>query len=205
MEIDPSCQFTGIHGVRIKSGTVVGQDCWFNVNDWNSAEPGILIGECCFIARRNFFTCGKSIEIAPFCLTGPDCHFLGADHDPSDPEMPYAQARVVCGERIRVGGNCWLGARVTVLKGVSIGHGSVVAASAVVTGNLPSFSLSAGFPATIRRRYSFLKKKWIPFREFTPEDEASLPGEGDYVRKMQLRHGNFVPPRHAAGNFWGDL
>jgi acetyltransferase-like isoleucine patch superfamily enzyme len=41
----------------------------------------------------------------------------------------------------------WLGAGVTVLKGVTIGHDSVVAAGAVVTKDVPPFTLVAGVPA----------------------------------------------------------
>jgi acetyltransferase-like isoleucine patch superfamily enzyme len=183
----------------------VGQDCWFNVNDWSATDPGIRVAEGCFLARRNFFTCGKSIEIGSYCLTGPDCHFLGADHDWSDPRIPYALARVTCDDTIRIGSNCWLGARVTVLKGVLIGHGSVVGAGAVVTESLPPFSMAAGFPATLRKRYSFRKKRWILPQEFGREDEASLPPEDIYAREMYQRHGMPSLPRHAAGNFWGDL
>ncbi|MBM9538002.1 acetyltransferase [Desulfobulbus alkaliphilus] len=47
--------------------------------------------------------------------------------------------------------NVWLGARVTVLGGVTVGRGSVVAAGAVVTRSLPTFSVSMGVPAKVVR------------------------------------------------------
>jgi tetrahydrodipicolinate N-succinyltransferase len=119
--------------------------------------------------------------------------------------MPYALARVTCEDTIRLGSNCWLGARVTVLKGVSIGHGSVVGAGAVVTESLPPFSMAVGFPAIVRKRYSFRNKRWIPQAEFCREDEESLPSEEVYAHTMQKKHGMALLPRHAAGNFWGDL
>ena len=44
---------------------------------------------------------------------------------------------------------CWIGANVTILKGVTIGRGSVVAAGAVVTRSCPPYSIVGGVPARV--------------------------------------------------------
>lgn len=44
---------------------------------------------------------------------------------------------------------CWIGANVTILKGVTIGRGSVVAAGAVVTRSCPPYSIIGGVPARV--------------------------------------------------------
>lgn len=50
---------------------------------------------------------------------------------------------------------CWIGANVTILKGVTIGRGSIVAAGAVVTKSCPPYSIIGGIPAKlIKRRFS---------------------------------------------------
>ena len=50
---------------------------------------------------------------------------------------------------------CWIGANVTILKGVTIGRGSVVAAGAVVTRSCPPYSIIGGVPArVIRQRFT---------------------------------------------------
>jgi acetyltransferase-like isoleucine patch superfamily enzyme len=46
----------------------------------------------------------------------------------------------------------WIGNRVTILKGVRIGYGSVVAAGSVVTHSIPPMSIAAGIPARVLRR-----------------------------------------------------
>lgn len=49
----------------------------------------------------------------------------------------------------------WIGCNVTILKGVTIGRGSVVAAGAVVTKSCPPYSIIAGVPAKfIRQRFT---------------------------------------------------
>ena len=46
----------------------------------------------------------------------------------------------------------WVGANVTILKGVTIGHGSVVAAGAVVTKSCPPYSIIGGVPAKVLKK-----------------------------------------------------
>ena len=53
---------------------------------------------------------------------------------------------------IVVGDNCWFGANVSVLQGVTIGAGCVIAAGSVVTEDVPENCLIAGVPAAIKKR-----------------------------------------------------
>lgn len=50
---------------------------------------------------------------------------------------------------IRIGSNCWLGAKATILDGTVIGNGCVVAAGAVVSGAFPENVIIGGIPAKI--------------------------------------------------------
>ena len=52
---------------------------------------------------------------------------------------------------IVVGDNCWFGANVSVLQGVTIGSGCVIAAGSVVTEDLPDNVVAAGVPAVIKK------------------------------------------------------
>jgi len=52
---------------------------------------------------------------------------------------------------VRIGPDVWLGAKVTVLRGVTVGRGCVVAANAVVNRDLPAFSVAVGVPARVVR------------------------------------------------------
>jgi acetyltransferase-like isoleucine patch superfamily enzyme len=49
----------------------------------------------------------------------------------------------------KIGRDCWLGAAVTVLGGVHIGEGCVIGAGAVVTKDLPPYSIANGVPARV--------------------------------------------------------
>jgi len=58
---------------------------------------------------------------------------------------PYPSAPIVIGNHV------WIGMRCTILKGVTIGRGSIIAAGSVVTKDIPPNSLAAGVPAIVRR------------------------------------------------------
>jgi acetyltransferase-like isoleucine patch superfamily enzyme len=50
---------------------------------------------------------------------------------------------------IVVGDDCWIGAKVTFLDGAHVGKGSVIAAGAVVRGEIPPYSIAVGVPARV--------------------------------------------------------
>ncbi len=53
---------------------------------------------------------------------------------------------------VRIGNNVWIGSRVMVLKGASIGDNSVIAAMSVVTSAIPANCVAAGVPAKVIRK-----------------------------------------------------
>ena len=55
---------------------------------------------------------------------------------------------------IVIGDNVWIGDKCTILSGVSIGDGCIIAANSVVTQNVPSYSVVAGVPARIIKQLS---------------------------------------------------
>jgi acetyltransferase-like isoleucine patch superfamily enzyme len=56
---------------------------------------------------------------------------------------------------------CWIAANTVITAGVTIGKHSVIAAGAVVTKNIPPYSIAVGNPAKVIKKYDFDKKEWI--------------------------------------------
>jgi acetyltransferase-like isoleucine patch superfamily enzyme len=52
---------------------------------------------------------------------------------------------------VRIGPDCWVGAKVSVLRGSRVGRGSVLGAHAVVRGDIPDHSIAVGAPARVVR------------------------------------------------------
>jgi len=83
-------------------------------------------------------------------LMGPRVTLLAENHVFDDLDLPIKEQGVVR-SAIHIEDDCWLGAGSTVLAGVTVGHGSVVAAGSVVTKDVPPGSVVAGVPAKLVR------------------------------------------------------
>jgi len=70
-------------------------------------------------------------------------------------------------DNVSIGDDCWLGANVVVLLGVSISKGAVVGANAVVTKDFPEYSVSTGVPAKVTgSRFRGVKKSRVSWPGF---------------------------------------
>jgi len=85
--------------------------------------------------------------------TGPYVYITDQNHVYVDPDEPIGRQWPV-EAAVSIGSGSWLGANVVILPGTTIGKHCVVAAGAVVRGNIPDHCVVAGVPARIVRRYS---------------------------------------------------
>lgn len=74
---------------------------------------------------------------------GPEAAILTLGHDPRSDDLADR------GGTVSIGNHVWIGYRVIVLLGVSIGEGAVVGAGSVVSRDVPPFSIVAGNPARL--------------------------------------------------------
>ena len=88
------------------------------------------------------------IRIGDNCLIGPDVGIYTAGHR-LEPEGRIAD---VYGLPITIGHDVWIGGHSTILPGVTIGDGAVIAAGSVVTTDVPPRSLVAGNPAIFKKQ-----------------------------------------------------
>lgn len=95
------------------------------------------------------------ISVGNHCALAPHVRVLSATHDYRRLDLPD-QAKSVS-----IGNYVWIGAGATILPGVTIGDGAVIAASSVVTDDVAPFSIVGGNPA-----------RFIKFREI--EDKQTL-------------------------------
>jgi len=116
------------------------------------------IGRHVFIGGRAWFAGGKEapISIGSFVMFGPNVTLLCGDHEINRIGFPIAlitesEKAPGCSGGIKIEDDVWIGANCTILKGVTIGRGSVVAAGSVVTQSVPPFRIVAGVPARMLR------------------------------------------------------
>lgn len=120
------------------------------------------IGSHVFIGARAWLSGGAQapIHIGSFVMFGPHVTMLCGDHDIDRLGLPMAlvseaEKSPERSKGITIEDDVWIGANATILKGVNIGRGAVVAASSVVTRHVPAFTVVAGTPARVVRERFF--------------------------------------------------
>jgi acetyltransferase-like isoleucine patch superfamily enzyme len=203
--IDKTVQVNGWKNVSIGHHTIIGADTWINVNNRIKNQFHIIIGNNCCIARRNFFSSGAIISIGDYCLTGPDCKFLGSDHIFDNPMVPYIVSGTTDDKSIVLKTNVWLGGNVLIIGNVTIGHGSVIGAGALVTKDIPPFSIAIGNPCKIIKRYDFNSKKWLNINEIKNESDLGHPTDEEYINLLKNSYPGLSIPLEAVTKAFGDL
>jgi len=160
---------------RGRKRIVIGQRTWIGAHcrmDTAAVNGFIRVGDRCQIGpSAMLLTYGGSIEIGDDCSVNPFCVLYGhgglkigngvriasgtviipANHNFDDPDVPIHQ-QGVSAKGIIIEDDVWIGANVTVLDGVCIGHGSVIAAGSVVNRDVELFSVMGGVPARLIKK-----------------------------------------------------
>lgn len=146
---------------------------------------GLNIGYAC---RFDLLNCEKTtLFIGKKCEMGDNCHivaidrvtigdnFLGAskifisdcshgnysNDELSSSPLQRPRERKLISKPVIIGNNVWIGENVVVLAGVIIGDGCIIGANSVVNSDIPSYSIAAGSPAKVVKKYNFKHNKWV--------------------------------------------
>ncbi len=135
------------HGGTIIIGTRVRINSTVVAVELAAMPGGVLeIGDYTYLNYGVSISCHESVRIGRHCLLGTYVNILDNtwhdvhDHDRLPPSHPVV-----------IEDNVWLGNRVIVLPGVTIGHDSVIGAGAVVAKDIPPRSVAVGMPAQVVR------------------------------------------------------
>lgn len=126
-----------------------------------SASNGsvIHVGDNTYISQeviinsRNAINIGKNVMIGyQVMMMDYDAHIIVRDIHEDNKDLSNKSCP------INIGDNVWIGARVTILKGVTIGSGSIIGANSCVVSDIPENSLAVGNPAKIVRKNTTWKR-----------------------------------------------
>ena len=131
------------------------------IEDFSTVNNGVgdvIIGDNSLIGMGNVIigpvTIGNNVIFAQNIVAS------GLNHEYKDPSVPIVQQNVTTAP-IVVEDDCWIAANVVITAGVTIGRHCVVAAGSVVTKDIPPFSVAAGNPAKVIKRYDEGRKEWV--------------------------------------------
>ncbi len=124
---------------------------WVHLGDGTSlrAHEGTLrIGDKVVFGSHNVVNCYLDVEIGAGTLLADWIYVTDFDHVTTDVTRPIKDQGIVKAP-VRIGPDCWLAAKVSVLRGADVGRGCVLAAHTVARGTYPDFAVVAGIPGRV--------------------------------------------------------
>ena len=157
------CTLEGGDRIKIGPNSLIGPGSELLVYEKHFSRPlnsKLVIGNHVRITARCRITCGGTITIGDDALFAPDVFITDHNHG-MDPETEggYSPQDITV-KNVTVGKGVWLGQRVCVLPGVTVGDHSIVGANSVVTHDIPPYSIAVGVPARVIKTWNSDRKCW---------------------------------------------
>lgn len=127
----------------------IGRFVWIGNNCALRCHEGHLrVGDKTVFGSNNVVNCYLDIEIGRECIFADWIYVCDFDHRFADPHLPIRSQGIDVAP-VRIGNGVWLGEKTTVLKGVTIGDGAVIASHAMVNRDVPPGAIVGGVPARV--------------------------------------------------------
>ena len=182
--VEPGCVFYGGPEGRIVLGArnIFYPNCTIRVeHGWIRTGDDVSFGPGCGIYEPR-----AGLEIGNACLIASGVMICGVEHGFAATDRPI-RFQPMTNRKIVIEDDVWLGMGVIVLPGVTIGHGSIVGAGAVVSRSLKPFSIARGMPA---RSYA---------RRQPRAGSPKSPSNSAYLVRWEGRAPAPLPPHESIG------
>ena len=153
--IGSDCFLLGGKYIEIGQNSIIGRHavltCWDSYLG-EKFNPSITIGNNCAIGEFCHITSIRSISIGNGVLTGRRVTITDNSHGKillDDLLIQPLKRKLHSNGPVVIEDNVWIGDKVSIMSGVQIGEGAVIAANAVVTKDVPAFAVVGGVPARI--------------------------------------------------------
>ena len=124
----------------------------------NNGVGDVFIGDNTLIGMSNVII--GPVDIGNNVIFAQNIVASGLNHEYRDVSLPIHQQKIIVSPII-IEDDCWIAANAVITAGVTIGKHSVIAAAAVVTKNIPAYSVAAGNPARVIKKYDFDLNEWV--------------------------------------------
>jgi len=129
----------------------IGSEVWIGRGTAIRCHEGFLaIGDGVVFGGQDTVNCYLNVEIGDDCIFADDVYVGDFDHRIDDLGAPIQRQGIVKSP-VRLGSDCWLGTKAVILRGTTVGEGSVIGASAVVRGRFEARSVIVGNPGRVAR------------------------------------------------------
>ncbi len=137
-------------GIHLGNHVTIGRFAMIRPSGYYGRDIGVglRVGDRSNIGASCYIGCSGGIEIGSNVMMAPDVNLFAENHNYERFDIPMKDQGVTR-EAILIEDDCWLASGSTILAGVRVGQGAVIAAGAVVTNDVPSFAIVGGVPAKV--------------------------------------------------------
>lgn len=147
-------------GIILEDDVRLGRNCRLSCYPIGGVLGKILIENDCYIGDHFSALSGADITIRKSTLIASYVSVVAENHG-MDPECGIKYGRQpLGGAPVTIGRNCWIGEKVIIMPGVTIGDWCVIGAGSVVTHSIPDYSVAVGNPARVIKKYDLEKHEW---------------------------------------------
>jgi acetyltransferase-like isoleucine patch superfamily enzyme len=151
----PPATLQNVESIHVGRDVLVGRHATlaagYGVGDPNLGDRALVIGDGCVIGAWTTITAHTHVVLGDSVFTGQAVFITDASHGYQDPDTPVGR-QFGPHQPVTVGSGTWIGHRAVILPGARIGRNVVVAAGAVVRGEVEDHAVVAGSPARVVRR-----------------------------------------------------
>lgn len=146
--------------IRIGERSVIQAGSWLYCQPVDDTLGVLQIGAHCILGYNNHIAAIREVIIEDDVLTANNVYISDNLHEYRDINVPIIGQPIRFKGAVRIGRGTWLGENVCVI-GANIGRNCVVGANAVVTHDVPDYSVVVGAPGRVIRQYDHQQKCWV--------------------------------------------
>lgn len=149
-------------GIDISIGkrTIFQRGAWLYCCGVDGRPASLTIGEGCIFGYNNHITAVSQVVIGDSVLTANNVYISDNIHGYEDITLPIMHQPVRLKREVVIGDGSWIGENACII-GAHIGKNCVIGANAVVTSDIPDYSVAVGVPAVVIKQFDQNSQKWI--------------------------------------------
>jgi acetyltransferase-like isoleucine patch superfamily enzyme len=162
--LEKNVKLTGARYFDIEKETRICEGCIITCIDHyfkSQYTPSLSIGVGSRIGPTVEIVSAGILKIGSEVFIGPATYITNVNHG-MDPQSSMAYGnQPISTKPVVIGDRCWIGTKVIILPGVTIGSHCIIGAGSVVTKNIPGGCMAAGNPAKVIKKYDTSRNEWV--------------------------------------------
>ncbi len=149
----------GPERIELEAGATIQGGSWLYCVGIEGVSASLKIGTGCVLGYNNHIVAVREVVIGDHVLTANNVYISDNLHEYEDVSRPILHQPVRFKKEVSIGDGSWIGENVSIL-GARIGRNCVIGANAVVTHDIPDYSVAVGIPAVVIRAFDPQLQRW---------------------------------------------